>query len=84
MATRVSRRNLMHSHPSAEVRGAVIQLADALTQYERSTGRAYLVIVKVDSAEGPFEYRSLCGGPASERDPDDALSEAFENMLKPA
>jgi hypothetical protein len=69
--------NLLHDHPSEEVRAATVRLLDALTQWERSTGRKYLVIVKEG---GRFSYRSLCGGPAPEMLSDRDLLDSYRNM----
>jgi hypothetical protein len=38
--------NLIHKHPCPEVRAAAIRLLDALTSWERSTGRQNIVIIK--------------------------------------
>ena len=73
--------NLLHEHPSPEVRRAAIALCDALTQYERSTGRNYLIIVKADTLGGVCEYRSLSGGPADERQTDQSMLEAFSGLV---
>ena len=75
-------KNLLQ-HPSKEIQTATVRLLDALSQYERSTGRNYLVIVKVDHPLGVHGYRSLSGGPASERDSDCALLETFSNVVTP-
>ncbi len=75
-------KNLLQ-HSSEEIQTAIVRLLDALSQYERSTGRNYLVIVKVDHLLGVHGYRSLSGGPASERDSDEALLEAFSNIVPP-
>ncbi len=73
-------KNLLQ-HPSEEIRQVAVRLCDALTQYERSTGRNYLIIVKVDHPLGIYGYRSLSGGPAAERDSDESLIEAFSNLV---
>ena len=74
-------KNLLHEHSSLEVRTAAVALCDALSQYERSTGRQYLIIMKADGRDGVCEYRSLSGGPASPHQSDQALIEAFSNMI---
>jgi hypothetical protein len=75
-------KNLLHHHPSLEIRAAAVALCDALTQYERSTQRQSLVILKVDAPGGPYEYRSLGGGPVSEFQSDVSILEVFRDMLK--
>ena len=75
-------KNVLYDHPSPTVRGAAIALCDALTQYERSTGREYLIIIKADAPGGVCQYRSLSGGPAPEHHSDDGLLEAFSNVAE--
>lgn len=72
-------KNLLLAHPSEEVRAAMIRLLDALTTWERSTGRHHVVIVK-DSIG--CQYRTLDGGNVSDHIGDHGLLETFEEMVK--
>jgi len=69
--------NLIHEHPSAEVRSAAIRLLDVLCTWERNTGRKNLVIIK----EGTdYDYRTLSNSPVPSDVTDAHLLEAFGNM----
>lgn len=72
-------KNLMHHHPSEDVRAACVRLADALCSWERSTGRDNIVIIK-DTAG--FEYRALSGSPLTDDIPDSHILDGFENLKK--
>lgn len=69
--------NLLHDHPSEDVRAALIRFLDALCQWERATGRANVVIIK-DSAGG--EYRALQGSPVPDEINDESLLDAYKNL----
>lgn len=71
-------KNLMHEHPSEDVRRAMVRLADALCMWERATSRHNLVIVKDSSG---CEYRAMDGGPVPDDIQDTHLLEAFNNMI---
>lgn len=71
-------RNILTGHPDEDVRGATIRLLDALTTWERSTGRHYLVIIKSTGCQ----YRTLDGGNVPESIGDHSLLETFEQMEK--
>jgi hypothetical protein len=71
-------RNLMHEHPSEEVRSAMVRLADALCQWERTTGRAHVIIVKDGIG---CEYRALDSAPAPADVSDLELLSAFEGLV---
>jgi hypothetical protein len=75
-------KNLLHDHPSPEVRAAMVALCDALTMWERSTGRNYLIIVKSDAPGAIYEWRSLSGGPAPPVQSDAMLLVAFEGIAE--
>ena len=47
-------------HPDPEVRAAIIRLSDALCQWERSTGRESVLIIR---EQGGFVYRAVSGKP---------------------
>jgi hypothetical protein len=70
-------KNLLSLHPSADVRAAAIRLLDALTQWERSTGRHNLVIIRDSIGCG---YRSFDNAPVPENVPDAQLLEAFQSL----
>ena len=72
-------KNLIHEHPSKDVRSAAIRLLDALCMWERTTGRHNLVIIK-DSVG--CEYRSMDGAPMPDGVGDHHMLEAFENLVK--
>ena len=55
-------KNLLFDHPHADVRAALIRLLDALTTWERSTGRHSVVIVK-DELGGPVPCTRRQAGP---------------------
>lgn len=69
-------KNLLHEHPSEEVRAAAIRLMDALSMWNRSTGRENVVIIK-DSIG--CEYRALSGSPPPDEISDQHMLEAFKN-----
>lgn len=69
--------NLLHEHPSDEVRAAAIRLMDALTSWNRSTSRENVVIIK-DSIG--CEIRTLSGAHQPEEITDAMLLEAFDNL----
>jgi len=69
--------NLLHEHPSDEVRAAAIRLMDALTTWNRNTGRENVVIIK-DTVG--CEIRTLSGAPQPPSITDDMLLEAFDNL----
>jgi len=69
--------NLLHNHPSDEVRAAAIRLMDALTTWNRNTGRENVVIIK-DTVG--CEIRALSGAPAPADISDAQLLEAFDNL----
>jgi hypothetical protein len=74
-------KNLMHQHPSEDVRVAMVRLADALCMWERGTGNNNLVIVKDTTRQG-YEYRALSGAEIP-KDVADALAlEMFDNLNK--
>ncbi len=60
----------MHDHPSPEVSLAILSLADALTTYERTTGRQSVLILR---EEGGFAARLMSGKPVPAHVGDDAL-----------
>lgn len=70
-------KNLLEHHPSDEVRAAALRLLDALTQWERSTGRKNLVIIKDGIG---VQCRSLCNGPIPAMFSDAEALQAYENM----
>jgi len=70
-------KNMLHQHPSPDVRRALLNLADALCSWERTTGRDNLLIVK-DTVG--CEYRSLSGAPVPDDIPDGHLIEGFESL----
>lgn len=70
-------KNLLADHPSEEVRAAAIRLVDALTSWERSTGRGNLVIIKDQIG---CQYRSLAGSPIPDSITDTDALEAFKNL----
>lgn len=72
-------KNLIHEHPSEDVRAAAVRLLDALCMWERSTGRHNLLIVK-DSVG--CQYRSMDGSPIPDHVGDHSLLEAFEGLAK--
>jgi len=72
-------KNLLFDHPHEDVRAAMIRLLDALTTWERSTGRHSVVIVK-DELGG--QCRALDGKPVPEDVPDDDLLQNFEIMCE--
>ena len=72
-------KNVMHEHPSDEVRAALVRLMDALTTWERTTGRHSLVIVK-DELGG--QYRALDAKPVPESEPDDDLLQNYEILCE--
>lgn len=69
--------NLLHEHPSDEVRAAAIRLMDALTSWNRNTGRENVVIIKDTIG---CEIRTLSGAPTPPDVTDDQLLEAFDNV----
>ena len=69
--------NLLHEHPCQEVRTAAIRLLDALTSWNRNTGRENIVIIK-DTIGG--EIRTLSGAPQPPDITDAQLLEAFDNL----
>lgn len=70
-------KNLIHQHPSPDVRAAAIRLLDALTTWNRTTSRENVVIIK-DTVG--CEIRMLSGSPPPERVTDAELLEAFEAL----
>jgi len=73
--------NLLHDHPSKDVRAALIRLLDALTTWNRTTGRSNIVIVK-DTVEGGLEWRSLDGSPLPDDMTDDEALETFDELKR--
>lgn len=69
--------DLLHKHPSEEVRRAAVRLLDALCSWERTTGRKNIVIIKDGVG---CQYRSLSGSPLPADVTDAQALEAFENM----
>lgn len=69
--------NLLHEHPSDEVRSAAIRLMDALTSWNRNTGRENVVIIKDTIG---CEIRTLSGAPQPSDITDAQLLEAFDNL----
>ncbi len=59
-------------HPSEDVRKAIVVLDDALSSWERSTGKESVLILR---EHGGFEHRAVNGKPVSARDVED------ENLL---
>ena len=51
-------------HPDGEVNSALIRLADALCEWERSTGRQSVLILR---EQGGFERRYASGKPIDDR-----------------
>jgi len=47
-------------HPDNEVQDAIVKLSDALCQWERSTGRTSVLLLR---EQGGFFYRALSGKP---------------------
>lgn len=72
-------KNLLTDHPSEDVRAAAIRLLDALCQWERTTGRDNVVIIK--DAIG-CQYRSLSGAPQPPDISDALMLEVFDNIFK--
>lgn len=50
----------MKKHASEDVQKAIVQLSDALCQWERSTGIESVFILR---EQGGFEYRAISGKP---------------------
>jgi len=71
--------NMLHNHPSPDVRKGLLALLDALCSWERSTGREYLLIVK---DAGGYGYRSLTGSPIPEHTGDHTALELFDGILE--
>ena len=69
--------NLLHDHPDTEVRKAAIRLMDALTTWNRGTGRENVVIIKDTIG---CEIRALSGAPAPAYITDAQLLEVFDNI----
>lgn len=72
-------KNAMHYHPSPDVQAAIVQLTDALIQWNRSTGRDNLVIIR-DTVGA--EYRALSGAPIPDDLTDAHVLQAFANLQK--
>lgn len=70
-------KNLLTDHPSEDVRAAAIRLLDALTMWERTTGRHNVVIIKDSIGCG---YRSFDGAPVPEDVGDHHLLESFQTL----
>jgi len=70
-------KNLLHKHPCPEVRAAAIRLMDALSSWNRNTGREHMVIIK-DSIG--CEIRVLTCAPLPEHVTDEQLLESFANL----
>lgn len=70
-------KSLIHEHPDKEVRSAAIRLLDALTTWERNTGRHNIVIIK-DSIG--CEYRSMDGAPVPASVADGDALEVFDKL----
>jgi hypothetical protein len=68
-------QNLIHEHPDKEVRAAAIRLMDALTSWNRNTGRENVVIIK-DTVG--CEIRTLSGAPVPADVSDAQLLEGFQ------
>lgn len=67
----------MATHPSLEVNQALIKLADALCQWERSTGNQSILILR---EQGIPSIRFDCGKPTI---PEDMLdSEVLEMLIR--
>lgn len=68
-------KNILTDHPSEEVRAAALRLLDALCQWERSTSRHNVVIIKDSIGCG---YRSFDGSPVPDDVGDHHLLESFQ------
>lgn len=73
------KNNLLTDHPSVDVKGAALQLLDALCSWERSTGRHNVVIIK-DSIG--VDYRTFDGAPVNEYTSDAVLLEMYDNISR--
>lgn len=66
---------MYNEHPDKEVTEAIIRLSDALCQWERSTGRESVLIIR----EKNWSYRAQSGKPGV---PDFVTDEQMIDMLK--
>lgn len=71
--------NLIINHPSPDVRRAAIQLLDALSTWNRTTGRHNIVIIK-DSIG--CEYRTLDGAPLPDYVLDQDALDSFQALAE--
>jgi hypothetical protein len=68
-------KNLMFDHPADDVRAALVRLMDAMTTWERNTGRHSVIIIK-DEVGG--QYRALDARPVPQDMPDADLLQNFD------
>lgn len=61
-------------HPDREVQSAIIRLADALCEWERSTGRESVLIIR----EQDFVFRAASGKPNI---PNDVTDEEITKII---
>lgn len=73
----MSTKNLINHHPDERVRTAAIRLIDALSSWERTTGRHNIVIIKDSTGS---QTRTLDGSPVPEDVTDAQLIESFDNL----
>lgn len=69
--------NLIHDHPDEGVRTTAIRFLDALTRWNRNTGRENVVIIKDTTG---CQWRSLSGTPQLDDISDAQLLEAYARI----
>jgi hypothetical protein len=66
-----SKHEEMHEHPDPRVRALIVNLCDALCEWERGTGRESVLILR---EQGGFSFRAVSGKPGvPDNIPDDQV-----------